>query len=146
MLLGHIYYWHRYVDDVLCTWTGPRDLLLEFLKYLNNQYPSIKFTLEVGGSSINFLDLTISNRDGVHEFAIYRKDTSTDITVHGRSFCPVAHKFAAFNSFIHRLTSIPLGQPAFQKELSTIKHLLLNFSFRLRYMIKLENRMITVSV
>jgi hypothetical protein len=122
-LLNHVFYWHRYVDDVLCAWTGPRDLLMEFLAYLNKQYPSIKFTLEVGGTSINYLDLTISKRDGCHEFEIYRKDTSTDIVVYGSSFCPVAHKIAAFNSFIHRLTHIPLSQSAFKKELMIIKYL-----------------------
>jgi hypothetical protein len=122
-LLSHVFYWHRYVDDVLCTWTGNQDLLSEFLNYLNAQHPSIKFTLEVGGSTVNFLDLTISEKDGLIEFGIYRKNTATDVTVHGSSFCPMAHKVAAFNSLIHRLTHIPLCRSAFQKELMTVKHL-----------------------
>ena len=123
VLLSHIHYWHRYVDDILCAWTGPQELLGEFLEYLNKIYPSIKFTLEIGGSSINFLDLNISNRDGNHDFTIFRKHTATDTLIHGSSFCPFSHKMAAFNSYIHRLTSIPLSQPAFNKELATIKHL-----------------------
>ena len=115
-LLNNIVYWRRYVDDVLCTWTGHRDLCLEFLAYLNKHYPSIKFTLEVGGTSINFLNLTVSERDGVYEFEVYRKDTSTDGLVHGSSFCSVAHKYAAFNSFVHRLRDILLSQTAFRME------------------------------
>jgi hypothetical protein len=157
-LLGHVLYWVRYVDDVLCTWIGPRDRINEFLKYLNTLYPSVQFTSEVGGPNINFLDLSISARDGqrhdlvsglstsergaesleldlelnisarggqLHAFGIYRKDTSTDITIHGSSFCPMTHKLAAFNSLVHRLTNIPLSRNAFQKELSIIKHLAL---------------------
>ena len=106
-MLSHVFYWYRYVDDILCTWTGHQDLLSEFLMYLNSQYPSIKFTLDIGGSTVNFLDLSISEKDGLIEFGNYRKDTTTDITVHGSSFCPMAHKVAAFNSFIHRMTHVP---------------------------------------
>jgi hypothetical protein len=79
--------------------------------------------LEVGGSAINFLDLTISEKDGNHEFGIYRKDTVTDVVVHGASFSPVAHKIAAFHSYIHRLTQIPLSQAAFKKEVQIIKYM-----------------------
>ena len=122
-LLNNIFYRRRYVDDVLCTWTGPRELCLEFLTYLNKLYPSVKFTVEVGGASIKFLDLTVSNKDGVHEFEVFRKDTSTDVLVHGSTFCSVAHKHAAFNSLVHRLTEFPLSQTAFKKELFTLKHL-----------------------
>ena len=111
------------MDDILCAWSGPQELLGEFLVYLNSQYPSIKFTLEVGNSSINFLDLAISIEDGSHVFGIYGKNTSTDTLVHGSSFCPIAHKFAAFNSLIHRLTQIPLSREAFHKEVLIIKHL-----------------------
>jgi Fic family protein len=59
-LLQKILYWHRYVDDVLCAWTGSINQLHEFLELLNNRYPSIRFTMEIGGNRINFLDLTIS--------------------------------------------------------------------------------------
>lgn len=83
MLLQYIVYWHRYVDDVLCLWTGSPDLLDEFLIFLNSLYPSIRFTLEVGGQSINFLDLTISLHEGKHDFEIYRKPTYTDIVING---------------------------------------------------------------
>ena len=68
VFFSHVYYWYRYADDVLCTWAGLQDLLSEFLAYLNRRYPSIKFTLEVGGLLMNFLDLSIFITDGVHEF------------------------------------------------------------------------------
>ena len=36
---------------------------------------------------------------------------------------PLACRYAAFNSLIHRLTRIPLNQSAFRNELQTMKHL-----------------------
>ena len=121
MLTRYVGYWHRYVDDVLCLWTGPVDQLKDFLEFLNSLYPSIKFTLEVGDKSINFLDLSISLHAGKHEFGIFRKPTYSDISIDGSSYAPPPHKHAAFHSMIHRLVSIPLTPAAFQKEKDTIK-------------------------
>jgi len=36
-LLDHVVYWHRYVDDVVCLWSGSIDKLngfLQFVKFL----------------------------------------------------------------------------------------------------------------
>jgi hypothetical protein len=122
-LVQKIQYWYRYVDDILCLWKGSTDQLTDFLKYINDLYPSIKFTLEVGGSSINFLDLTISLKNGRHTFEIFRKPTHTDIVISGSSFHPPAHRHAAFLAMIHRLISVPLSPPSFKKEVAIIKHL-----------------------
>jgi len=70
--------WIRYVDDVLCVWEGSDAQLYEFLDLLNSLEPSITFTLEIGGDSINFLDLTIS----LH--------SSPSITLSLSSFLPVS--------------------------------------------------------
>ena len=59
-VVGHVLYWYRYVDDVLCSWGGSLLQLQEFLSMLNDEFSSITFTLEVGGDKINFLDLTVS--------------------------------------------------------------------------------------
>ena len=102
-LLAHVTYWHRYVDAVLYLYEGPPPVAGEFLNHLNSFFPSIIFTLEVGGSNINFLDLTIRILEGYHTFSIYRKDSATDSTIDGASFCPWPHKLAAFHWYIHRL-------------------------------------------
>ena len=84
-LSSHVVYRHRYVDDILCLWDGPEGALQEFLSTMNLLYPSIKFTLQIGENKINFLDLTISIGEGLHQYNIYRKPTSTDTVVHGTS-------------------------------------------------------------
>jgi len=79
--------------------------------------------VEVGGEKINFLDLTISLDGGGYTYGIYRKPTTTDITVHGSSFCPLPHKLAAYHYYINRLVSIPPTAESYDAEVSTIKHL-----------------------
>ena len=51
--------WKRYIDDILCIWPGPPSELNQFMIYLNQSHPTIKFTHESSPSSVNFLDLTI---------------------------------------------------------------------------------------
>ena len=122
-LLTHITYWHRYVDDVLCLWEGPLPLADSFLEFVNSLFPSITFTMEVGGMGINFLDLTIQIINGAHTFRIYRKSSSSDSTINGSSFCPWPQKLAAFNSYVHRLVSIPMGRQDFDREVEILEHL-----------------------
>jgi len=121
--MSHVQYWFRYVDDVLRLWTGPPDLVQNFLSFINSLCPTVKFTLEVGGHTINFLDLTISILNQQHSFKIFRKPTCTDITILNSSFHHPAHKNAAFMSMIHRLLTIPLSRQDFSNEVNTIKYL-----------------------
>ena len=104
-LLRHVVYWNRYVDDVLCLWNGTNKQAAVFLKTLNSVYPSINFTLEVGGTHIDFLDISIEEGSR-HKFNIHRKNITSDITIHGDSFCP-------YHYYVHRLLSIPLEQNAY---------------------------------
>lgn len=122
-LLTYVALWRRYVDDVLCVWTGPNELLQPFLDFINSIYPTIEFTMEVGGTRINFLDLTINIEENKYTFNIYRKPTATDATIHGSSLCPISHKIAAYNYYIHRLVSLPLTPEAITNETQLIKHL-----------------------
>ena len=125
----HILSWHRYVDDILGVWDGPPSALTNLLNYLNSLHPSINFTLEVGGSSINYLDLTISLTPHSHshqlhpQFAIYRKPSNTGIFINGLSFHHISHKLSAFLFLINRLLSIPLSKLDFEKEKQCISDL-----------------------
>lgn len=51
--------WKRYIDDILCIWSGPPSELNQFIEYLNKSHPTIKFTYESSTTSVDFLDLTI---------------------------------------------------------------------------------------
>ena len=88
----HIRFWARYVDDVLCIWMGPHSVLQDFLQALNNYDPSLKFTLEMGGERINFLDLIISLMEQQNilraSFQVYRKVNFSGVSIHADSYHP----------------------------------------------------------
>ena len=56
--------WFRYIDDVFFIWTHGKEKLEEFLKYLNNYHPNIKFTQEFNKENILFLDVKVSLSGG----------------------------------------------------------------------------------
>ena len=79
------------------------------------------FTLEVGGSSLHFLDLTFNLRprptDLKKAFEIYRKPTY----IHHESYQPRIHKLAILNHAIHRLHHVPFTEKATPVETKTIQ-------------------------
>ncbi len=52
--------WWRFRDDIFSFWEYGEDALLEFLSFLNNIYPTIKFTVNFSKDSIEFLDVLVS--------------------------------------------------------------------------------------
>jgi hypothetical protein len=122
-LTRHVHYWFRYVDDVLCCWTGTTRQLEHFFTFINSINNNIKFTMELGNKSINYLDLNIQLIEGKHVFDIYRKPTSTDVIIPADSCHPVQQKTAAFHSLINRLIKIPLNEHNYNKEWKTIQHI-----------------------
>jgi hypothetical protein len=49
----------RYIDDCFFIWHHSRDELQRFVEHLNEQVPTIKFTVEVSEKEISFLDVKI---------------------------------------------------------------------------------------
>lgn len=141
LALENIIYWYRYVDDILIGWQGTNRQLDQFLHLANSIHPKIKFTMELEvDSTINFLDLSITNKNNAHEFKIYRKPTYSDITIHKDSSHPLQHKYAAYNSMIHRLFTIPLDTSNFNLEVQYIKQIAVNNGFDIETINKLINR------
>ena len=70
--------WKRYVDDTLTILD--RDQVDGFLQHLNNQQPTIRFTMETEkDNSIPFLDTSvIRDSNGLLTTSVYRKPTHTD--------------------------------------------------------------------
>ena len=71
--------WWRYVDDTLVV--IKRNLIGEFLHYLNNFHTNIQFTIEEESSEheIQFLDCSIrSDESGSIVTGVYRKDTNSN--------------------------------------------------------------------
>ena len=98
--------YRRYVDDCFLIFQSA-DHIPQFLSYLNRQHPNIKFTSEVESSStLPFLDISISRKNGVFETSVYRKPTFTGLFTNFRSFIPFQYKRSLVSSLIHRFFSL----------------------------------------
>ncbi|KAK4884497.1 hypothetical protein RN001_000768 [Aquatica leii] len=138
----HILFWNRYVDDILCVFTGSDADIEHFLMFLNNLHPRIKFTLEKSvNNTLPFLDLYISINNNSFTYDIYRKPTTTDHVIPFDSNHPMSHKMAAFRFFFNRLFTTPLNQNNYNKELDTVFFIALKNNFPVRLIYNLYNKM-----
>ena len=87
--------WWRYRDDVFDVWTHGLPKLLEFTKYINSLYLTIKFELVYSEYTLNVLDLTLHLQDGFSITDIYAKPTDSHLYLPFSSSHP-AHCRRAF--------------------------------------------------
>ena len=104
--------WWRYIDDIFMVWEHGEENLQEFIKYLNSQHPSIKFTFEYSPKSVNFLDVQVIRVNDKLVTDLYVKPTDTHQYLDASS-CLVFHsKKAIPYSQALRLNRI-CSEPAF---------------------------------
>ena len=77
--------WLRFLDDIFCLWTEGEAKLNKFFKYLNEFYPTIKFTTEKSYGKINFLDVVVYKENKHLATDLYTKDTDTHQYLHAKS-------------------------------------------------------------
>ena len=71
--------WIRYVDDTFVIWPHGDAELERFHQYLNQQNPSIKFTMdEERENQLPFLDVLVKREDNHLRTSVYRKPTHTN--------------------------------------------------------------------
>ena len=69
--------WTPYIDNIFSVWDSNRKETDLFIKRTNNFHPTIKFTAEISGMEITFLDTIISQGE---RFRMNRSLTSEHIT------------------------------------------------------------------
>ena len=78
----NIIFYARYVDDTFIIYKGTLRLIENFKNFMNNINKNIQFTLETEtNNKLNFLDLTVTKHIDKLKFNIYRKPTTTDVTI-----------------------------------------------------------------
>jgi hypothetical protein len=79
----HLLDYYRYVDDILIIYNENYTNINDTLADSNAIHPNIQFTIETHtNNKINYLDITIENKNNTFTFDIYRKPTATDIIIH----------------------------------------------------------------
>ena len=114
------------VNDVVCVWSGDDNKFHNHLSIFNQFHSTMEFTIEVGGATLNFFDLTLTVTPYVRgskvEINIYCKQTFTGVSMHHDSCHPQSHRFTTINQAIHRLILIPsLFTKAENMEIQTIQ-------------------------
>lgn len=121
-LRDKLLYYKRYVDDTLILFDGTTKEIDNLAVELNKMHPKIHFTVEhETPDGINYLDLTISSKNQKHNFQIFRKPTTTNVSIHNSSCHPDQHKKAFFRSMVNRMLKIPMDNNAMCKETNIIK-------------------------
>ena len=67
--------WWRYIDDIFLLWTHGEEKLINFITYLNNLHPTVKFTSSFSYNEIPFLDVKVMLLNGRLETDLYVKPT-----------------------------------------------------------------------
>ena len=115
----------RYVDDIFAVFQSniERD---QFLDILNQAHQNLTFTMETSTSSLPFLDVSISIKDGSYHTAVYRKPTNTGVLMHYDSMAPRKWKRALVNCLLNRAHRISSNFISFVEEADNIKSILSN--------------------
>ena len=125
--------YYRYVDDMLIVHTDSTTNIHTVLDEFNSITPKLQFTLEEEqDDKINFLDFTIIKTHKGLSFDIYRKPTTTDLTIPKDSCHPFEQKTAAIRYHRDRLLSYRLSPGCREKEKETINPLTPNDAYRRR--------------
>ena len=91
--------WIRFIDDIFAIWTHGIEKLEQFLAYINEFHPTIKFDYTYSHKSVNFLDTTIYlNSLNKFESDLYIQPTDRTLLLHNNSFHPHSCKNAIIYS------------------------------------------------
>ena len=100
-------------------------MLINFLFFLNQRHPKIKFTIEKQTENqLSFLDLLITSNGNNFQTSVYRKKDSIGLYTNYLSCTPFSYKMGLVKTLLHRAFLISSNWSNFHLELSKTKELL----------------------
>ena len=122
--------WLRFLDDIFLIWEYSEEELLDFIKYLNNAHPSIKFTYQYSSDKATFLDVDIyKNNDGTLGTSVHVKKTNNHQYIEYSSCHPISCKKGIPFSQAKRYRRIISDDEIFEKELGKLKNYFLERNY-----------------
>ena len=119
----------RYVDDSFVLFRS-RSHAENFLDYINNKHPNIRFTMETEkDGQLAFLDVNVRKYQGKFETSVYRKPTFTGLGLSFFSFSSFRFKRSAITTLLHRAFNLCSNFDVMHKEFSFIKSFFRNNGF-----------------
>jgi hypothetical protein len=95
-----------YIDDLFWIWTGPKDVLDEFIRQLNNAAPLISLTVNISPSSVVFLDVVYTLHNNRLEYAPYSKPHNQHLYIPYTSNHPITNKKGWIKGELTRLARL----------------------------------------
>jgi len=102
-------FYYRYVDDIATAIHQTQQIRL--LNIFNSFHPRIQFTMEIGGTKLDFLDVTIINNKNKIEFDWFHKPTFSGRYLNFLSAHPLTHKRGSLMSMVDR--AVLLSHPKY---------------------------------
>ena len=141
--------WLRFQDDIFGVWTHSVPVLLQFVAHLNSCHPSIKVKL-THGSTVDFLDLTITCIESRISYQPFFKETASHMILTPSSHHPVttysgllfgeALRLATnsssrdvFSDAFHEVSSVWRRQGFSRCSIRQAKHRLLKYTGQLEF-------------
>jgi len=123
----NIVYYKRYVDDIFIIFDTSRINEITINDIMNSIDEPLEFKItEETNNSINYLDMTINRNVNGMEISVYRKPTSTNVTIKHTTNHPQDYKYAAYRCYKNRMITLPNTERARIQErkciLSTARH------------------------
>ena len=70
-------FYKRYIDDIIGATSMNSSQLLDFINFVKNSHPAVKFTYQISEISVTFLDMNISLKQGILSTSIHYKTTDS---------------------------------------------------------------------
>ena len=119
--------WLRYVDDVFCIFTIPKEKILEFHTRMNRWHLNLQFTVEFeSNNSIAFLDVLVTQEQEKLTTSLYRKPTHTGLYLLWDSSQNHGYKLGLIKTLVIRIYCICSSKEIVNRELSLLKKTLAN--------------------
>ena len=115
---------HRYIDDIFFTSNEPKEKIEAMLKRANDFHPNIKLEANIG-SAVPFLDVFISNNNGILSSSVYRKPATEPCVLPFISDHPRHVFINVVQAALLRAVRFSSTLAIFQKEYRTIRLMLL---------------------
>ena len=122
----------RYVDDCFAVFNSEPDSV-QFLSVLNSLHSNLQFTVEVGSTSLPFLDVLVNINVNSFETSVYRKETHTGVFLNFNAAAPNQWKRGLILCLLNRAKSICSSPRLFNDEVNRLKKLFIDNCYPARY-------------
>ena len=131
-------FYARYVDDIFCVFRKGIGFH-GFLERLNGLHDNIKYTYEVGGNSMPFLDTMVTMNAGFIKSTVFRKKTNTNVILNYNAVCPTSWKKGLIKCFLHRANTVCSDDNELKQEINTLKTIFTNNGYPVTFFNKANN-------